>query len=153
VIFRIVGKKEDKKYFNELKELITRHNLNKRIIFLDALTQPQVSDLMNISKVLVMGSTSEGLPRVLIEAGFCGLPALATKIDGIYDPFSTIGGTLVFDLNAYDEFAKHLDTFYFDIDTWNNKSKLSYSLSNSISGTGKFVNNWVKMIEIIGSNL
>jgi len=30
---------------------------------------------------------------------------------------------------------------------------LSYSLSNSISGTGKFVNNWVKMIEIMGSNL
>ena len=153
VIFRIVGKKEDKKYFIELNELITRHNLNERIIFLDALTQPQVSDLMNISKVLVMGSSSEGLPRVLIEAGFCGLPALATKIDGIYDPFSTIGGTLVFDLNAYDEFTKHLDTVYFDIDIWNNQSKLSYNLSNSISGTGKFVNNWVKMIEIMGSNL
>ena len=153
ISFRIVGNKEDKKYFLELKDLIKNHNLNDRIIFLEAATQIEIAKLMNNSKVLVMGSTSEGLPRVLIEAGFCGLPAVATKIDGIYDPFSTIGGTLVFDLNEKDEFIEHLEKVYFNKTIWNDKSKLSFNLSNSISGNGKFVNNWVKMIGIMDPNL
>lgn len=153
ISFRIVGNKEDKKYFLELKDLIKNHNLNDRIIFLEAATQIEIAKLMNNSKVLVMGSTSEGLPRVLIEAGFCGLPAVATKIDGIYDPFSTIGGTLVFDLNEKDEFIEHLEKVYFNKNIWNDKSKLSFNLSNSISGNGKFVNNWVKMIGIMDPNL
>lgn len=153
ITFRIVGNKEDKKYFLELKDLIKNHNLNDRIIFLEAATQIEIAKLMNNSKVLVMGSTSEGLPRVLIEAGFCGLPAVATKIDGIYDPFSTIGGTLVFDLNEKDEFIEHLEKVYFNKNIWNDKSKLSFNLSNSISGNGKFVNNWVKMIGIMDPNL
>ena len=153
ITFRIVGNKEDKKYFLELKDLIKNHNLNDRIIFLEAATQIEIAKLMNNSKVLVMGSTSEGLPRVLIEAGFCGLPAVATKIDGIYDPFSTIGGTLVFDLNEKDEFIEHLEKVYFNKTIWNDKSKSSFNLSNSISGNGKFVNNWVKMIGIMDPNL
>ena len=153
ITFRIVGNKEDKKYFLELKDLIKNHNLNDRIIFLEAATQIEIAKLMNSSKVLVMGSTSEGLPRVLIEAGFCGLPAVATKIDGIYDPFSTIGGTLVFDLNEKDEFIEHLEKVYFNKTIWNDKSKSSFNLSNSISGNGKFVNNWVKMIGILDPNL
>jgi len=153
ITFRIVGNKEDKKYFLELKDLIKNHNLNDRIIFLEAATQIEIAKLMNNSKVLVMGSTSEGLPRVLIEAGFCGLPAVATKIDGIYDPFSTIGGTLVFDLNEKNEFIEHLEKVYFNKNIWNDKSKLSFNLSNSISGNGKFVNNWVKMIGIMDPNL
>ena len=153
ISFRIVGNKEDKKYFLELKGLIKNHNLNDRIIFLEAATQIEIAKLMNNSKVLVMGSTSEGLPRVLIEAGFCGLPAVATKIDGIYDPFSTIGGTLVFDLNEKDEFIEHLEKVYFNKNIWNDKSKSSFNLSNSISGNGKFVNNWVKMIGIMDPNL
>ena len=153
ITFRIVGNKEDKKYFLELEDLIKNHNLNDRIIFLEAATQIEIAKLMNNSKVLVMGSTSEGLPRVLIEAGFCGLPAVATKIDGIYDPFSTIGGTLVFDLNEKNEFIEHLEKVYFNKNIWNDKSKLSFNLSNSISGNGKFVNNWVKMIGIMDPNL
>ena len=152
IIFEIVGSKEDKKYFLKLKKLIDKNNLNEQVKFLGALDQTKISELMNNSKVLVMGSTSEGLPRVLIEAGFCGLPAIATKIDGIYDPFSTIGGTLVYKLDSKIEFLKHLNEIYFNTNIWNNNSNLSYELSNSISGSGKFVKNWVKMIEIMDTS-
>ncbi len=149
VIFRIVGKKENKKYFLELKELIKNSDLDDRIIFFDALDQNQIAKLMNNSKVLVMGSTSEGLPRVLIESGFCGLPSIATNIDGIFDPFFTNGGTLVFDIDSNNQFIQNLEKVYFDNDLWSSQSKLSYNLSNSISGNGKFVDNWVKMIEVM----
>ncbi len=147
IIFHIVGKKESEKYFLKLKEIISDSKLDNRIIFADTLSQHQIAQLMNNSKVLVMGSTSEGLPRVLIESGFCGLPAIATNIDGIFDPFSTSGGTLVYDLNAHDQFVQHLENIYFNNDIWKYQSKLSYSLSNSISGNGKFVDNWLKMVE------
>ena len=108
---------------------------------------------MNNSKVLVMGSTSEGLPRVLIESGFCGLPSIATNIDGIFDPFFTNGGTLVFDIDSNNQFIQNLEKVYFDNDLWSSQSKLSYNLSNSISGNGKFVDNWVKMIEVMDLNI
>ena len=33
-----------------------------------------------------MASSFEGLPRVLIESGLCGLPSLAADIQGISTP-------------------------------------------------------------------
>ena len=153
VIFRVVGKKEDIKYFQSLKKIIKKNNLDDQILFLDQLNQNDISILMNKSKILVMGSTSEGLPRVLIEAGFCKLPSVATDIDGIYSPFFTIGGTLTYNLNSEKDFINNFNKLYNDENLWKIQSEKSYKLSNEIAGNGKFVNNWLKIISMIDSEL
>lgn len=153
IIFRIVGKKEDTKYFQSLEKIIKKNNLDDQILFLDQLNQNDISILMNESKVLVMGSTSEGLPRVLIEAGFCKLPSVATDIDGIYSPFFTSGGTLIYKLNSEKDFIKQFNTLYNDENLWKIQSEKSYKLSNDISGSGRFVQNWLKIISMIDPKL
>ena len=153
VVFRIVGKKEDAKYFQSLKKIIEKNNLDDQILFLDELNQNDISILMNKSKILVMGSTSEGLPRVLIEAGFCKLPSVATDIDGIYNPFFTNGGTLTYKLNSENDFMNSFNKLNSDEGLWKIQSEKSYKLSNEIAGNGRFVNNWLKIITMINSEL
>ena len=96
-----------------------------------------------------MASTSEGLPRVLIEAGFCGLPSIASNIDGIKDPFFLKGGTLIYELNSQNELVKNVESLYNDKDLWKKLSQQSQKLSDSIAGKGSFVKNWENLIDLI----
>ena len=104
---------------------------------------------MNEAKILLMASSSEGLPRVLIESGLCGLPAIASNIDGIENPFSTEGGTSTYNIINNDEFNKLVYKLYFDDEIWNKKSIESENLSLRLSGQRNFVNNWKKLVELI----
>ena len=112
--------------------------------------QEKIAEYMNSSKILIMASSSEGLPRVLIEAGFCGLPSIASNIDGIYDPFSLKGGTLVYDLNSQNEFMENVYSLYNNEDLWVELSEQSLKLSEEIAGKGSFAQNWEGLINVMG---
>ena len=60
-----------------MKEL----NLSKSVHFVGF--RDDVGDLLSASDVVVLPSYSEGLPRVLLEAGLMGKPVVATRVDGI----------------------------------------------------------------------
>lgn len=147
--FFIVGAQPDKNYFNKCVQYIDRNNLNKSISFFPQKSSEEISKLMNEAKILLMASTSEGLPRVLIESGLCGLPAIASNIDGIENPFSTEGGTSTYNIFNNDEFNKLVYKLYFDDEIWNKKSIESENLSLRLSGQRNFVNNWKKLVELI----
>ena len=104
--------------------------LQKSVIFLGEIEQKKIAKYMNSSKILIMASSSEGLPRVLIEAGFCGLPSIASNIDGIHDPFSLKGGTLVYELNSQKEFIENLK-----------KKNENINISRTYTGEGIVVSN------------
>ena len=147
--FYIVGAHPDKNYFHKCVQYIEENNLTKSVSFFPKKSSEEISKLMNEAKILLMASTSEGLPRVLIESGLCGLPALASKIDGIEQPFSTEGGTSIYNLLNNDEFEKLINKLYFDEKFWNKQSIESEKLSLRLSGHGNFVNNWKKLVELI----
>ena len=147
---RIVGKKEDFKYYEKINNFINKKKLQKSVIFLVEIEQEKIAEYMNSSKILIMASSSEGLPRVLIEAGFCGLPSIASNIDGIYDPFSLKGGTLVYDLNSQNEFMENVYSLYNNEDLWVELSEQSLKLSEEIAGKGSFAQNWEGLINVMG---
>ena len=147
---RIVGKKEDFKYYEKINNFINKKKLQKSVIFLGEIKQEKIAEYMNSSKILIMASSSEGLPRVLIEAGFCGLPSIASNIDGIYDPFSLKGGTLVYDLNSQNEFMENVYSLYNNEDLWVELSEQSLKLSEEIAGKGSFAQNWEGLINVMG---
>ena len=126
---RIIGKKEDSKYYAKINDIVKKMKLQKSVIFLGEIEQKKIAKYMNSSKILVMASSSEGLPRVLIEAGFCGLPSIASNIDGINDPFSLKGGTLVYELNSQKEFMENLNSLYNNEGLWKELSLQSLKLS------------------------
>lgn len=149
VQLKIIGKKEDQLYYEKIVDFINKNNLQESIVFLDEITHIEIAKYMNSSKILLMASTSEGLPRVLIEAGFCGLPSIASNIDGIKDPFFLKGGTLIYELNSQKELVKNVESLYNDKDLWKKLSQQSQKLSDSIAGKGSFVKNWENLIDLI----
>ncbi len=149
---RIIGKKEDLKYYSKINEIVNKRNLQKSVIFLDELGQKEIAKYMNSSKILLMASSSEGLPRVLIEAGFCGLPSIASNIDGINDPFSLKGGTLVYELNSQKELIENVNSLYNNEVLWTELSQQSLKLSEEIAGKGSFAKNWENLINMMELN-
>ena len=149
---RIIGKKEDLNYYSKINEIVNKRNLQKSVIFLDEIGQEEIAKYMNSSKILLMASSSEGLPRVLIEAGFCGLPSIASNIDGIHDPFSLRGGTLVYELNSKKEFIENVNSLYNNEVLWMELSQQSLKLSEEIAGKGSFAKNWENLINMMELN-
>ncbi|MHA1285165.1 MAG: glycosyltransferase [Promethearchaeota archaeon] len=73
----IVGKGPLLNYY---KNLVNVLNMEKSVIFLGY--RSDISNLMNSADAYVMSSAWEGLPLVLLEAGACGLPIVATDVGG-----------------------------------------------------------------------
>jgi glycosyltransferase involved in cell wall biosynthesis len=64
----------------ELARLATKLGLERRVCFLGF--EPNVKRWMRAADGFVLSSRYEGLPMVLLEAGACGVPAVATDVPG-----------------------------------------------------------------------
>ena len=137
----IAGDTPNKSYLNKCENFIKVNNI-KNVIFTGKKNPQEISDLMNSSKLLLMASSFEGLPRVLIESGLCGLPSLASDIQGISTPFGKYGGTLLYKYNDAEDFIFNIDKFYKDLEFQLELSDKSSELCNNLSGENKFKKNW-----------
>lgn len=81
----LVGKPENPAYFEALRAQAVRLRLDGRIHFIGAVSQAELARWMGRGRVLALPSSSEGLGRVLVEGMLCGLPAVASDVDGIPD--------------------------------------------------------------------
>ncbi|MDI6704118.1 MAG: glycosyltransferase [bacterium] len=68
------------KVIQKVKEL----GLLKRVIFLGKKTPFEVSQLINISNLMILSSAFEGMPRIALESLACGLPVVATNVGEIH---------------------------------------------------------------------
>ena len=144
----IAGDAPNKSYLNKCENFIKVNNI-KNVIFTGKKNPQEISDLMNSSKLLLMASSFEGLPRVLIESGLCGLPSLASDIQGISTPFGKYGGTLLYKYNDAEDFIFNIDKFYKDLEFQLELSDKSSELCNNLSGENKFKNKWEKIEEML----
>ena len=140
----IVGDTPNIKYLEECQSFIHENNI-KNIKFHGSESPEKIAKIMNDSALLVMASNFEGLPRVLIESGLCKLPSLATNIPGIATPFNSEGGTIIYESNNVKEFVNHLEIFFNDLNLQSELGEKAYQLSNSLSGSGVFVNSWKRI--------
>ena len=69
----------------ELREMTKALGLTDKVIFTGAVQYSDIPKYMNMADLVVMTSSTEGQPRVLIEAMSCGTPAVGTKVLGIKD--------------------------------------------------------------------
>jgi glycosyltransferase involved in cell wall biosynthesis len=65
---------------SELVQMAAQLGLERRVHFLGF--EPNVEHWMRAADGFVLSSRYEGLPMVLLEAGACGLPAVATDVPG-----------------------------------------------------------------------
>ena len=89
-----------------LKSKVKSLKLENNVIFHGfAKDFPEIAELMNKSKILIMPSYNEGGPRVVLEAMACGTPVLATNV-GLMPDFADKNAIKIIDWNAEDIASK-----------------------------------------------
>lgn len=144
----IAGSYPNQEYYDKCKDFIVKNKI-ENIKFIGEKNPNEISNLMNSSRLLLMASSYEGLPRVLIESGLCGLPSIATNIQGIRKPFGEDGGTLLYELNNSDEFINNIKNFVNNKELQKTMSLKSFELSKQLAGEGKFLSNWNELEKMI----
>jgi glycosyltransferase involved in cell wall biosynthesis len=79
----LVGKPENQEYTEQLKTQVERLDLKDRVIFVGAVQQKELAGYMARARAMALVSSSEGLPRVIMEAMFGGLVVIGSRVSGI----------------------------------------------------------------------
>jgi len=87
VRLRLVGSVADNAYFSQIKEFIHSQDLIQNVLFLG--WRDDIANLMSQSNVLVLCSSNEGIPHVVREAMWAGLPVIATAVGGLPETIET----------------------------------------------------------------
>ncbi len=74
-----------------LQRKIEQSDMTERVRLLGNLSQKEIVKHLNESKLFVMSSVSEGLPKALLEAAACGTPAVVTTACNVEDIIDKIG--------------------------------------------------------------
>lgn len=75
----IVGDGPERKALGALVEELS---LNDRVSFTGALTQEDLRDYYSAADALILASSREGWPNVLLESMACGTPVIASRVGG-----------------------------------------------------------------------
>ena len=81
----IVGQAINREYRDELEKQCQASSVGERVLFQDPMPQPELAQCMAQARVLVLPSSSEGLPRVVFEAMACSTPVIGSAVGGIPD--------------------------------------------------------------------
>lgn len=86
----------------QIKEL----GISNNIILTGFLKREEIIEYYLKSKVLLLFSSSEGFPTVILEALYCGVPCLGTNVGSISDILNDNNGSVIYDLKN-EEYIIH----------------------------------------------
>ena len=109
----IVGDGEEK---GAIVKQIDKLGISDRVELTGIVSRQRVMELLNESKVFVMSSLSEGLPKVLLEALACGTPAVITT--GCYADDIIQGRGLLVDTRNAQALAEAIIRLIDDKELW-----------------------------------
>lgn len=66
-----------------LQGLVRKLRLDMRVRFIGTVPHAQLADYYNAADVMVLASSREGMPNVVLEALACGTPVVAAPFDGV----------------------------------------------------------------------
>ncbi len=85
VSLRIVGAQRSAGYLASLEALSARLGVQDRVEFVGWVSLDAIPEMYRNSDIHVLSSTSEGMPRCVMEAGASGLPQVVTAVGGCPD--------------------------------------------------------------------
>ncbi|MFX0194968.1 MAG: glycosyltransferase family 4 protein [Candidatus Hodarchaeota archaeon] len=72
----------------ELRSLVSNYGIQDRVRFLGSVPYDKMPRLIHASDCVVLLSSAEGTPRILLEALACGKPIIASNVGGIAEMFA-----------------------------------------------------------------
>ncbi len=91
------------KAFNDVKELVNQKGLQHNIFF--AGHRDKVQEWLAGSDLFIMGSTIEGVPGVILEAGMQSLPSVAVSVGGVGEVVTNGSTGILLEKHNSDQFA------------------------------------------------
>jgi glycosyltransferase involved in cell wall biosynthesis len=79
----LVGRPENLAYVEQIEAQIERLDLKERVILVGGVSGRELVKYLARARALALVSSSEGLPRSIIEAMLAGLPVIASRVGGI----------------------------------------------------------------------
>jgi phosphatidyl-myo-inositol dimannoside synthase len=116
VVYLVAGEGPDR---SRIESAITRHRLSGRVTLLGSISDAELEKLYIGSDLFVMpnvpvANDMEGFGLVMLEAGLCGLPTIASNLEGIADVITEgENGNLVAPMDA-EGFRTAIMTHYSD---------------------------------------
>lgn len=83
------GRYDSPQFGEKLKKLINQLMITDDVMFIGLLTLKELRDWYAVSKVVVLPSYTEGLPRVLLEAQAMQIPPVAYNVGGVSEAMKT----------------------------------------------------------------
>ena len=109
------------KYYESVIELIDSYQLRDQIKVL--VNQTNILSLFEKADVLIHPSTTEGLPRVALEAFTFGVPVIANPVGGVTDIVINNYTGYVTDFNDIKQYVDCITSYYYDSNTYIRHSK------------------------------
>ncbi|MFT3909010.1 MAG: glycosyltransferase [Ferruginibacter sp.] len=100
------------KKFQEIKELVVQKNLDKHILF--AGYREHVQELLAGSDLFILGSTIEGVPGVVLEAGIQSLSTVAVNVGGVGEVVINEKTGILLDHHDADAFSNAIISLWKD---------------------------------------
>ncbi len=90
----IIGDGEERQ---NLQQQVSDLKISQRVQFISNLSQQQLRDYYVSADILVLASSREGMPNVVLESLACGTPVVATNVGGVSEILSNECGIIVND--------------------------------------------------------
>jgi glycosyltransferase involved in cell wall biosynthesis len=98
------------RFLNQLKEIVIKKKLINNVKMIGYIkSKKDLIEVLTRSDVFVYPSHSEGLPRVVIEAMYCGLPCIVSNVGGMSELIQT---KYIYNFNDIKSFSDQLINWY-----------------------------------------
>ena len=97
-----------------LEGLAREMDVSGRVTFVGAVPQSELPALYSAADALILASSNEGLPNVIMEAIACGTPVIATKVGGIPEIIDSRAAGIVLEERSDSAIADAVTSLFSD---------------------------------------
>jgi len=117
---------KSQKYYEELKQYVSINKLESHISFI--VGKSDIISYMNYADIMFFPSSSEGLPRSVMEAMTLGKPVIANAVGGVTDLILDRYTGLITNYNDPEEYAEFAELLYRNTELYQEISKNASAL-------------------------
>ena len=145
----IIGSPSNVEYARSLRQQAHRLGLQERVHFLGEISQKELGKYFAKACCSVLPSTSEGLPRVIIESQLTGTPVIATAVSGNPEMVRDGETGFLIPTDDPDALAEAMEKMLsMDAITWQKMSDKARDIAKQTFSTEAYLSGYQKLLTL-----